>query len=283
MFTWGEYNERLIKRGEILIDLDFMDRMEEELRMMNEGKRGRKYRYGEGLFKFLGYLYAFIRNYRILEGICRAFSRIVKGFPVPDHSTIHRRLNAKLEKQEIGGSVLIVDSTGFRLGRTTEYIEYRHRLRRRKKWLKLHIITDGKRIVKFLITENNVGDSPAFREMFKTLRKEVKNVDVLIADSAYDSRENFNLLAELGIKPLIKVRKNSRTIARGSPYRRMAVIEQKEPHWSISSGYTKRWLVESLFSSLKRLFGESLSSRKFPYALRELAILLSVFNAFQSL
>ncbi len=60
--------------------------------------------------------------------------------------------------------------------------------------------------------------------MFKTLQKEVKNVDVLIADSAYDSRENFNLLAELGIKPLIKVRKNSRTIARGSPYRRMAVI-----------------------------------------------------------
>ncbi len=68
MFTWGEYNERLIKRGELLLDLDFMEGMEEELRMMNQRKRGRRYRYGEGLFKFPGYLYAFVRNYRILKG-----------------------------------------------------------------------------------------------------------------------------------------------------------------------------------------------------------------------
>ena len=109
-----------------------------------------------------------------------------------------------------------------------------------------------------------MGDSPTFTEMFKTLRKEVKNVRVLIADSAYDSRENLNLLAEQGIKPLIKVRKNSRTIAKGSPCRRMAVIEQKDPSWNISSGYTKTFFRKE-------------------GSLRELSILLYIFNAFQSL
>ena len=90
-------------------------------------------------------------------------------------------------------------------------------MRRRKKWIKLHIITDGKKVVRLVITKNNIGDSHAFRQMFKTLKKELKDVNVLIADSAYDSRQNFNLVAEYGIKPLIKVRKNSKSIAKGSP------------------------------------------------------------------
>jgi len=111
--------------------------------------------------------------------------------------------------------MLIVDSTGFRLGR-------------RKKWIKLHIITDGKKIVKFIITKNNVGDSSAFREMFITLKSELKDVNVVIGDSAYDSRDNFNLISQHGIKPLIKVRKNSSTLSKGSPSRRAAVREQRE-------------------------------------------------------
>ena len=141
-----------------------------------------------------------------------------------------------------------MDSTGFRLGRAREYIEYCHRLRRRKKWIKLHIVTDGKRVVRLTITKNSIGDSPAFREMSNTLKNKLKDVNVLIADSACDSRENFNLTANCGAKPLIKVRKNSTTLAKGSSFRRMAVIEQRDMLWSKKSGYSKRWLVESFFS-----------------------------------
>jgi len=96
--------------------------------------------------------------------------------------------------------------------------------------------------------------------MFKTLRNEIKNVDVLLADSAYDFRENFNMIAEHGIRPLSRVRKNSISLSKGAPARRKAVIEQRDEDWSKKSGYTKRWLVESIFSSLKRLFGETLLS-----------------------
>ncbi len=61
---------------------------------------------------------------------------------MPDHSTIYRRLIVKANKEEISGKILIVDSTGFRLGRATEYVEYRHKLR------------SGKKIVRFEITPN---------------------------------------------------------------------------------------------------------------------------------
>ena len=222
MFEWAAYNEKLVRRGELLLDLSFLSCIGKELRNMNEGKKGRPYRYGDSLFTFLSYIYAFIGNYRILEGLCRAFKKIIGNFPTPDHSTIHRRIKAEIKDVKIEGEMLIVDSSGFRLGRDKEWIEYRHRLRRRKKWLKMHIITDGKKIVKVLITTPNVGDSPAFRRMFRELKKELRDVKVLIADSAYDSRANFNLISQYGIKPLIKVRKNSSTLSKGAPSRRTA-------------------------------------------------------------
>ncbi len=53
-----------------------------------------------------------------------------------------------------------------------------------------------------------------FRELLRTFKNELKDVDVLVADSAYDSRDNFNLISQHGIKPLIKVRKNSSTLSK---------------------------------------------------------------------
>ncbi len=105
----------------------------------------------------------------------------------------------------------------------------------------------------------------------------------LLSDSAYDSRDNFNLIAQHGLKSFIRVRKNSSTLSKGSPFRRLAAIEQRDANWSRKSGYNKRWLVESVFSSIKRTFGESLSSRKFNYAVREMIIIVSLFNLFHSL
>ena len=92
MFDWREYNERLVRRGEILMDFSFLERWEEELAEMNRGKRGRKFTYTDSLFVFLGYLYVFVRSYRMVEGICRAFQKLVPHFPAPDYS-VQRRLH----------------------------------------------------------------------------------------------------------------------------------------------------------------------------------------------
>lgn len=286
MFGWREYNEKLVKRGEILLNFEFLSKMEEELKEMNRGKRGRPYKYASSLFQFLGFLYSFFHNYRILEGICKALSNIISNFPTPDHSTIQRRIEGKFESVDIKGDLLIVDSTGFQMSRATEYVEYMHKLRRRKKWVKLHIITDGERIVEIEITTSNIGDSPVFRRMFQKIKKRLAKMGIkvtIIGDAAYDARENFNIVENCGHRPLFKVRSNASSLSRSSPARRKAVLEQRDNEWSKKSGYTKRWRAESVFSSLKRLFGEKLSSRKIEFAIRELLIIASLFNIFHSL
>ena len=40
---WKSVDERLIRRGEILLSLDFLDGYEDELRTMNHKKVGRPY------------------------------------------------------------------------------------------------------------------------------------------------------------------------------------------------------------------------------------------------
>ena len=284
MFSWSVYNEKLVKRGELLFNLNFVNNMEEELKEMNKGKKGRPYKFPNSVFRFLAKLYPFFNNYRLLEGLCRKLNEVIPKFPTPDHTTIERRIEGKFEEPEIKGNVLIVDSSGFQMGRSTEYIEYKHKLRRRKKWVKVHVITDGERLVDVEITPNNVGDSPVFRKMFERVRKKAGNEKLtVIGDAAYDARENFNMVAESGHRPLFKVRSDSSTLARSAPVRRRAVLEQRNENWSKESGYTKRWCVEAVFSAMKRMFGEKLSSRKPEYVVRELLIMVSLFNMFHSL
>lgn len=41
---WREYNEAMVKRGEVILDLDTLHQEEEELGCMNREKRGRPFR-----------------------------------------------------------------------------------------------------------------------------------------------------------------------------------------------------------------------------------------------
>src|SRR5690554_2077400 len=46
---WSIYNERLVKRGEFYLSLDFIDQWDDQLAQMNAGKRGRPFQYPESL------------------------------------------------------------------------------------------------------------------------------------------------------------------------------------------------------------------------------------------
>ena len=43
--NWEDYNEELVKRGSILLDLDFVADWSRELKGMNERKEGARFRY----------------------------------------------------------------------------------------------------------------------------------------------------------------------------------------------------------------------------------------------
>ena len=56
MRNWKNYNESLVKRGEILLDFDVIDNWNTELIEMNKNKEGRKFVYPDSFIKLLGYM-----------------------------------------------------------------------------------------------------------------------------------------------------------------------------------------------------------------------------------
>ena len=87
--------------------------------------------------------------------------------------------------------------------------------------------------------------------------KQNKIVDSIIADGSYDNNKNFQFLSFKGIKPAIKVRKNSRFRKTNHYLRNKTVKMQKNnlQQWKVSVNYGQRWIVETVFSCMKRMFG----------------------------
>ena len=50
--------------------------------------------------------------------------------------------------------------------------------------------------------------------------------------------------------------------------------------WNDSVSYGSRWMAETVFSSLKRMFGEYVSARKFPNMVKEMILKASLYNMF---
>ena len=72
MRNWKNYNESLVRRGEILLDFDVIDNWDSELSEMNKNKEGRKFVYPDSFIKLLGYMRAYFHlPYRQTEGVVR--------------------------------------------------------------------------------------------------------------------------------------------------------------------------------------------------------------------
>jgi len=104
-------------------------------------------------------------------------------------------------------------------------------------------------------------------------------------DGAYDSRANFNFLASNHIDPAIKVRKNASRKAKGSYARKMSVIAQQADldGWKKEKRYGDRWAVEGAYSSIKRIFGEYVSAKKFVNMAKEMTTKVSLYNLFMQM
>ena len=105
---------------------------------------------------------------------------------------------------------------------------------------------------------------------------------IVVADGAYDSKENFRYLYDNNIEAAIKVRKNSSYRFMGCNPRRKVVIQQLKnlEKWKSSVSYGKRWIVESVFSSMKSMFGEYISARRFQNMVKEMTLKASLYNMF---
>ena len=207
---------------------------------------------------------------------------------------VNRRIN-KLDikvNPNIGKDVVIaIDSTGIKVANRGEWI--RHKWKIRRGFLKIHVGADikSKKIISYKITDehsHDVTDEHSHdAQHLPSLVEQVSNkskITKVLADGAYDSKNNFSCLYHKGIIPAIRVRKNS-TKARGCYPRKLSVISQltNYNYWRDSVSYGHRWIMESIFSSFKRMFGEHVIAHKTKNMIKELELKISLYNLFVSI
>ena len=132
--------------------------------------------------------------------------------------------------------------------------------------------------------DEHVHDGKVLPELIDDVIKSDKKItiDRLLADGAYDSNDIFGYLGDKGIEPCIKVRKNSKVrLKKGNILRNLSVLGQKNDlqNWKDDSvSYGQRWIVETVFSCLKRRFGEYVYSVKLKNMIQEMVLKASLYN-----
>jgi len=286
---WSQYNEALVRRGEINLSPSVIDDWKRELNRANDGKVGEPYHYPESYIRLLAFTrLLFHLPYRQTEGFVHFLSKHVDGLKAPDYSTIDRRTNklgVSLDDSLISSNApvsIAIDSSGVKVHNGGDWIRKVWKVK--KGYLKIHFAVDikTKQIVSMDVSSEKVHDG---RRMKRLVNKAKENVRVkrVLADGAYDSRANFRFLSNNRIEPVIRVRSNSVPKSKGCMARKLAVIEQqtfKPKAWSRIHRFGYRWRVEGTFSCIKRIFGEYVTAKKFVNMAKEMAMKASIYNAF---
>ena len=155
--------------------------------------------------------------------------------------------------------------------------------------MKIHVAVNVKttKILSIKVTDEHVHDSKVLPELIDNVIESDKQITIgnLFADGAYDGNVIFRYLSDNGMLPCIKVRKNSRVRwKKGNILRTLSVLAQKNDlrEWKDSVSYGQRWIVETVFSCLKRRFGEYVYSVRLKNMIQEMMLKASLYNKMTS-
>lgn len=266
--NWKEYNEQLVKRGEYLIDLEWVEGWYNELEGMNENKIGRPYIFPDSLIRLQGVWHAKNIPYRMIEGITRQLVVIADLPEYNDYSTVNRRVNRLDVKLDLPSGMTIVlggDGTGFQAISGGEYLRQKYGKKNRK-WIQVIILGDPetKEPVSFEVNIISRSEADSVEEQIEDLIDEGVEIEEFFGDGGFDKIALWKFLEEHRIKPIIKPDKNSRTDS-DSNLRNINVRYRNKfgyEGWAKQTKYGKRWVcTEGIFSAIKRMFGEQLAGR----------------------
>ncbi|MBI4009849.1 MAG: transposase [Candidatus Aenigmarchaeota archaeon] len=162
-----------------------------------------------------------------------------------------------------------VDSSGFSTSQFGRWLDVRFdegKKKERRKFVKAHITCGVKTniITAVNITKGYSGDSPQFPDLVLQTSK-MYDIAEVSADKAYLSRENFNVVNELGGIAFIPFKKN--VLRKGKTQRYGSYLWKKmfkyftENQEEFMEHYHKRSNCESTFYMLKRKFDSHLRSK----------------------
>jgi IS5 family transposase len=269
---WQKYNQNLVNRGRITFYID-----EESLASNPRPKhvRGRPRLFSHPLIQLLLILkIQYKMPYRALEGFAKDILPlfISNNIKLPSYSIICRRaselgtLLPKLSKRK--PQIIMLDATGVKVFGEGEWKVKIHGKTKRRKWIKIHIAVDAKtqEIIHLEMTEGTVADCEIGPKLIANCPSSAK---VYLGDGGYDTRGCRKAIKDKGAKALIPPRKNARWDPklkernRGISERRGLGLDNVGISlWGKLTGYSKRALVETSFSRLKRIYGGGLCSRK---------------------
>ena len=297
--NWSFYNQSLVRRGEVLLGFDVINNWDTELKEMNKDKVGEPFHYPNTFLLLLGYAKAYFHlPYRQTEGIAQGHAK-GKIPSIPDFTTICKkrikRLDIKIKDDgknkefEDEYIIIAIDSTGIKVTNRGQWMRDKWHIKNKKGYLKIHIAVNikTKKILSIKVTDEHVHDSKALPELVENVIESDKKITIgnLFADGAYDGNEIFRYLSDNGILPCIKVRKNSRVKwKKGNILRNLSVLAQRNDiqKWKDSVSYGQRWIVETVFSCLKRRFGEYVYSVKLKNMIQEMMLKASLYNKITS-
>jgi transposase len=154
-----------------------------------------------------------------------------------------------------------VDSSGFGTSRYIKWHDTKHGVERRQaEWVKCHLAVGTKTgiVTAAHVERQDTGDAPHFPALVGAT---ARNFDVreVQADKAYCSLTNLQAAASVGATPFIPFRSNA-THEKGGLWSEMFTYfcEHRD---TFMQRYHQRSNVESVFSAIKRKFGDSVRSK----------------------
>jgi hypothetical protein len=297
---WPSYNRSLVRRGEILFSYDFLDSWGQEIEIMNRNKKGKPFTFPDSFILAIGYIrYSFHLPYRQTEGIIKATGKRLPSNPSYGHICKRiNRLNIDIKREKVIDDLIItIDSTGIKITNRGQWMSDKWHKQNKKGYLKIHVAVDikTKEILALEVTSEKVHDNRMLKKLVNHVlnsssgsSSSEKQLNMMrrisaSADGAYDSNSNFRYLEEKGIKPGIKVRKNSIISSRNNRLRNREVKLQSKDllKWKTERKYGHRWMSETAFSTIKRMFGEYVSATRFQNMVKEMMIKVSLYNLFR--
>jgi len=143
--------------------------------------------------------------------------------------------------------------------------------------VKLHILIalTNLAILNQNITRGTRHDSPILKNLLKPIPEGVGDTCL---DPAYLSRQNCSLIAMKGRTPIIKPKRNTTIRKHGSQAWRDMITLWLEDQTTFLKRYHQRSKAESVYSALKRCYGNHLASRKPAAQRRELHLRTLSYN-----
>jgi len=232
--------------------------------------------------------------YRQTEGIIKAtVGKSIPEYkqPSPSYSQICRRtnkldidINSSIDDDDV--VIIAADSTGIKVTNRGQWMQDKWKTGK-KGYLKIHVAVNikTKEILALEVTDEKVHDGKVMPKLIEHILKNNKDIKIesALGDGSYDSNENFEYLQKKRIRPGIKVRKNSIISRKNNKVRNREVKFQMKDlfKWKKKRKYGQRWMAETVFSSIKRTYGEYVSATKLQNMIKEMILKVSLYNIFR--